>query len=336
AGRRTDRVRAPHRRRRRGILRSRRARRERHGRAVDGLRLRRRPHPARPRPARFRGGAGRPRGDAGTVARLHHKSPTTTAASVARAGARADEGLPSVPRFSDPIARQLLSPSWSLLYRFARRGLGKASPAERARATRKLDVLPLRVLAIDAEIERAGCRQLVILGAGLDTRAYRLPLADVDVFEVDHPATQAYKRRRTAGLTRTARSLTFVAVDFERDSLDRALAGAGHRAEVPTCWIWEGVVMYLTDGALRAGLDAIAARSAPGSTLLVHYHEPERGMERMLNRVMLKLWSEPQIGQRPPAAMHEAVTRAGLALVSDTQPADWARSFGAPPPSGET
>ncbi|MGL1806969.1 class I SAM-dependent methyltransferase, partial [Vibrio parahaemolyticus] len=68
--------------------------------------------------------------------------------------------------------------------------------------------------------------QVVLLGAGLDSRAFRLPgLSDIAVFEVDHPASQQYKRSCIAGLTPVAKSLTYVTVDFEKDKLDEKLIG---------------------------------------------------------------------------------------------------------------
>src|SRR5262249_31926837 len=141
---------------------------------------------------------------------------------------------------------------------------------------RMADLLALRTMAIDAAVRDAvagGARQAVILGAGLDGRAFRMPeLAGIDGFEGDHPATQAAKPAPAAAPPATARSLQFVAVDFERDALADRIAAAGHRPGEPTVWIWEGVVMYLRDEAVRATLAAIAARSAPGSTLVVQYN----------------------------------------------------------------
>ena len=112
-----------------------------------------------------------------------------------------------------------------------------------------------------------------ILGAGYDGRAWRMPeLAGVNVFEVDHPATQSDKRSHVGELPPAIGNITFVSIDFERESLGTALDRAGHDAWSPTCWIWEGVVMYLTREAMRATLAAIARRSATGSTLIVNYH----------------------------------------------------------------
>jgi methyltransferase (TIGR00027 family) len=132
-----------------------------------------------------------------------------------------------------------------------------------------------RTVEIDDAIRGAVSPQLVILGAGLDGRAFRMPeLRDAIVFEVDHPDSQREKRARTATLTQTARELRFVPVDFTRDALDEALAAAGHDPTAPTTWIWEGVVMYLTPDDVRASLAVIAHRSAAGSRLIIAYHAP--------------------------------------------------------------
>ena len=116
---------------------------------------------------------------------------------------------------------------------------------ERLRAV--AEVMVPRTLAIDEAVTAKLSSQLVILGAGLDGRAWRLKeLADVDVFEVDHPASQADKQSRLGRLEPTARSVRFVPVDLSRDSLGDALTAAGHDRTIGTTWICEGVVSYLT------------------------------------------------------------------------------------------
>jgi methyltransferase (TIGR00027 family) len=171
----------------------------------------------------------------------------------------------------------------------------------------------------------------VILGAGLDGRAFRMPeLSEVDVFELDHPDTQGPKRERSATLARTCRSLRFVAIDFERDSLERALEDAGHRKDVPTVWLWEGVVMYLRDEAVRSTLSVVSARSAPGSTIAVQYNTREG--HSLANALMLRIWGEPQIGLRTPEKMASELEAAGFRVVADACAAEWASSHGAPPP----
>lgn len=109
-----------------------------------------------------------------------------------------------------------------------------------------------------AEAVAQGVRQCVILGAGLDTFAYRNPLAQVRVFEVDFPATQTWKRRLLdeAAIAEPA-NLTFVPLDFERKTLADGLASAGFDLGRPAFFAWLGVVPYLTLEAFRATLETI-------------------------------------------------------------------------------
>ena len=110
----------------------------------------------------------------------------------------------------------------------------------------------------------AGVRQVVILGAGLDTFAYRNTRPDLRVFEVDHPATQAWKRERltTAGIDRPE-SLTFVPVDFETQTLAAGLESTGFTRTDPAVFVWLGVVFYLTPNAAHTTLEYIAAQAQP-------------------------------------------------------------------------
>jgi methyltransferase (TIGR00027 family) len=91
-------------------------------------------------------------------------------------------------------------------------------------------------------------------------------VGDSSVFEVGHPATQALKRERSAHMASRAAQHKYVPVNFERDSLETALAAAGHDASVPTFWIWEGVTQYLTAEA-RQTLNAVGRLSARGSRI---------------------------------------------------------------------
>lgn len=105
----------------------------------------------------------------------------------------------------------------------------------------------------------AGVRQYVVLGAGLDTFAYRNPFSALRVFEVDHPSTQAWKRRAltTAGIQIPA-NLSFVATDFERGTLLQALAAADFDPTHPACFSWLGVTMYLSNATVMDTLALIA------------------------------------------------------------------------------
>jgi methyltransferase (TIGR00027 family) len=110
----------------------------------------------------------------------------------------------------------------------------------------------------------AGTRQIVILGAGLDTFAYRNQHSDLGVFEIDHPATQAWKRDRlaAAGID-TPATLTFVPVDFETQDLATELETAAFSRTEPAIFIWLGVIFYLTPSAARATLEYIAGQAQP-------------------------------------------------------------------------
>lgn len=142
------------------------------------------------------------------------------------------------------------------------------------------DHIALRTGMIDDVLPAAlagGARQLVILGAGYDTRAFRLPaLRGCRVFEVDHPDTQARKRERGAGLPLTAAEMQHVACDFHAGELERVLQQAGFDPAAPSVWLWEGVTVYLHEAAVRGTLATLARLSAPGSTLISTYVLPER------------------------------------------------------------
>lgn len=122
-------------------------------------------------------------------------------------------------------------------------------------------------------VER-GVTQYVLLGAGLDTFAHRNAYPGLKVFEVDHPATQQWKRELLeAGGIAAPDRLTYAPVDFERESLPEQLAAAGFDASAPTFFAWLGVVPYLTAEAFRATLAFIASQPQ-GSGLVMDYGQP--------------------------------------------------------------
>jgi methyltransferase (TIGR00027 family) len=118
-----------------------------------------------------------------------------------------------------------------------------------------------------------GARQIVILGAGLDTFSLRNPYASTTVYEIDYPATQAWKRARLAEAgVALPQSLTFAPIDFERQSLAEGLASAAFRSDQPAYFQWLGVTPYLTCEAIVSTLDFIAG--IPGSEVVFDYAEP--------------------------------------------------------------
>ena len=120
----------------------------------------------------------------------------------------------------------------------------------------------------------SGANQYVLLGAGLDTFAYRNPYAQLRVFEVDHPATQQWKRELLQqNRIAIPESITYTPVDFERQSLSAQLSDAGFNFREPAFFAWLGVVPYLTLEAFRATVSFISARPL-GSGLVLDYGQP--------------------------------------------------------------
>jgi methyltransferase (TIGR00027 family) len=111
------------------------------------------------------------------------------------------------------------------------------------------------------------------------------------VFEVDHPDSQRQKRERVGRLALEAREIRFVPLDFSHGDLAQALEAAGHNPNVPTAWIWEGVVMYLTRAEIESTLRTVETRSAPGSRLIVVYHQP--ALMLLLLAVLVRRMGEP-------------------------------------------
>src|SRR5579859_3273138 len=166
--------------------------------------------------------------------------------------------------FDDPLALTILGPGAEAAlradpYRFndqISRGL-RASLIVRSRVAE--DEL--------ARAVSAGVSQYVVLGAGLDTFAYRNPFPELRVFEIDHPSTQAWKREclARAGIA-VPDGLTFASVDFEEGgTLADGLAAAGFDRAAPTCFSWLGVTMYLREEAVYDTLRWIASLPAGSS-----------------------------------------------------------------------
>jgi methyltransferase (TIGR00027 family) len=179
-----------------------------------------------------------------------------------------------------------------------------------------------------------GVRQIVVLGAGLDTFALRNPHAGqgVRVFEVDYPATQGWKRERLkqAGLAVPA-SLTFAPVDFERQSLANGLTAAGFQADGPAFFQWLGVVPYLTREAVSQTLDFIAG--VPESEVVFDYAEPfenypaDRRANVMEVAARAASRGEPWLSHFAPAELSAMLRSKGFAIVEDLGMAEIADRF---------
>jgi methyltransferase (TIGR00027 family) len=208
--------------------------------------------------------------------------------------------------------------------------------AARAATLGLADHASLRMAAIDDGVKRAasdGVEQLVLLGAGLDTRAWRMPeLGAMTVFEVDHPSTQTYKRPRVEAWRPLSREVRFVSVDFERQALGAALEEAGHDETLPTVWVWEGVTMYLEAPAIDATLGEVDRRTAPRSRLLMTYITPRvlaiSSIAENLALTAFEVLGEPLIGLMETAEVARRLLDAAFVPVSDTDSLDWARRHG--------
>ncbi|MBM4344089.1 MAG: SAM-dependent methyltransferase [Deltaproteobacteria bacterium] len=199
-----------------------------------------------------------------------------------------------------------------------------------------VDHIQLRTAALDAAVEQAvhaGCRQVVVLGAGYDRRAWRLAtLRECAVWEVDHPATQAEKRRQLQDVPAKADRVVWAAVDFARDDLGAQLAVHGHDPGQPTLWLWEGVTMYLPEAAQRATLAVLHGRSAPGSWLALSYLTPQllpggKLAKAVAARVFASI-GEPLVGALSRTQMRGLLATSGFEVTSDSANPDWAGHFG--------
>jgi methyltransferase (TIGR00027 family) len=232
---------------------------------------------------------------------------------------------PVVPGFSDPVAEQLLARRWQKKVRRARRKLAR-SPFKSPYPfwMRGMGVFnQLRTVVLDrAVISALPVGQMVILGAGLDSRAWRLAgLDQTIVFEVDQSDTQAWKRSRASEVQPMAREVRFVALDLSRECLGSRLAETGHNSAQPTFWLWEGVTMYLRHEDVTRTLDTIGTHSAPGSTVALTYIASDQG--RIPRSLLLALLGEPVRSAFSPSETAELARAAGWTGISDSGIEDW-------------
>ena len=271
---------------------------------------------------------------------MDRRRTSRTAVFVCQGRAVADGRL-AVGRFEDPVAAQLLRPEELADVELARSET-HTSDWRRRLAVEALracaEVVVPRSVAIDDAVTAAANGQVVIVGAGLDSRPWRLDaLVGATVVLVDHPASQADARERSDGLASIAR-LARVAADLSRRSLDEALDGSHDRTE-PTTWIWEGVVPYLTRPEVEATVAAIATRAAPGSVVIVGYQTRSlvgivgRRLARLAARIAKlddPLADEPWRSLWSPEAMSGLLGRYGLRVRVDRSLLEVAADIGSP------
>jgi methyltransferase (TIGR00027 family) len=180
-----------------------------------------------------------------------------------------------------------------------------------------------------------GIRQIVILGAGLDTFALRNPhgARQIRIYEVDHPATQAWKRQRLADAQIALPPwLIFVPVDFERDDVGDKLVAAGFQQNSPAFFTWLGVVPYLTEDAIGRTLDYMS--SIQNSEVVFDYMEPPAASSEELRQLdterteRLKKLDERSVSRFEPAGVAAILRSHGFSAVEDINFQEIASRFG--------
>ncbi len=233
--------------------------------------------------------------------------------------------LPAVPGFVDPVAEQLLPEKW------------------RKKVERVKDRLPaspfpfwfrgmgifnqFRTVVLDKAIGSSlPFQQLVILGAGLDGRAWRLPgLENTIVFELDHPATQSLKRQQAKLLSFEAKDIRFVGIDFTTDRLEAKLDQSGFNRNAKTFWLWEGVTMYLKPKEVAATLFSISELSGRDSRVAFTYMGKKDG--NVPGSLFLRLIGEPIRSGYSNEELTQAAQESGWHLAENTGIEDWIRDL---------
>jgi methyltransferase (TIGR00027 family) len=253
--------------------------------------------------------------------------PSRTALMIARQRA-AHQVLDHGAILDDPFAMKILREDEKEVLPFATghplASIGRLVTAARSRIAED---------ALSGAVER-GIRQIVILGAGLDTFALRNPhgARQIRIYEVDHPATQAWKRERLAEAQIALPPwLILVPIDFERDDVGEKLAAAGFRQNSPAFFTWLGVVPYLTEDAIGRTLDYMS--SIQNSEVVFDYMEPEAfsGELRQLEKErteQLKKMDERSVSRFEPAGIAAILRSHGFCAIEDIDFEEIASRFG--------
>ena len=224
---------------------------------------------------------------------MNPNEPSRTALMIARQRA-AHQLLDHGAVLNDPFALKILREGETTIRQFAtahpQASIGRLFTVARSRIAE--DALSK---AVESDV-----RQIVILGAGLDTFALRNPHAaqQLRIYEVDHPATQTWKRQRIAeAQIPLPPSVIFVPIDFEQEQIADRLAAAGLQQNAPAFFTWLGVVPYLTQDAVRRTLAYIS--SIQNSEVVFDYMEPPESFSEDLKQLESKRTEQlEKIGER--------------------------------------
>jgi methyltransferase (TIGR00027 family) len=241
---------------------------------------------------------------------------------------RAQESARREPLFNDPFAAGFLGRSHRRVLRLSslplvgtllRRFIDARWPGARTSGiarTRLIDDWLKEAVA-------AGAEQVLILGAGFDSRAWRLPaLVTLPVIEVDHPATCAEKRRRLADMGADLSCIRSVPVDFDRELIGVTVRAAGFDETRPAAIVWEGVTNYLTAQAVDTVVRWIGTL-ARGTRLIFTYVDEavlapgDRFENAASARLLVKTAGEPWTFGFKPAELPSYLSERGLALIED-------------------
>lgn len=227
------------------------------------------------------------------------------------------------PLFVDPLAVRIIGPeATAQLHDGSDRRAG-----DRAGGLRAFIAMRSRFAedGLAAAVTR-GVRQYVLLGAGLDTFAYRAGefFSSITVFEIDHPATQAWKHARLAeaGIA-IPHNVTYAPVNFESETLALGLTRAGFDFSQPAFFAWLGVTPYLSQATVMETLKFIVTSTAPGSEIVFDYTQPVEALdaaqrvnfEAMAERVAAA--GEPFKSSFEPAALVSDLFALGFSAVED-------------------
>jgi len=253
--------------------------------------------------------------------------PSRTALIIARQRA-AHQALDHGAILYDPFALKILREDEKDVLQFANAhplaSIGRLFTAARSRIAED---------ASSRAVER-GVRQIVILGAGLDTFALRNPHgAQIRIYEVDHPATQAGKCERLAEAQIALPPwLIFAPVDFEQDEVGEKLVAAGFRQNAPAFFTWLGVTPYLTQNAIGRTLDYIS--SIRNSEVVFDYMEPPEGFSEELRQIekaraeQLEKMGERSLSRFEPAGIATLLRSHGFCDLEDVDFDEIAARFG--------
>jgi methyltransferase (TIGR00027 family) len=255
--------------------------------------------------------------------------PSRTSITVAALRAFGAREPDAAVRNPDSLAERLLGPAQLALIKDHPVAAALEQDYQEARKSREVsgmaNLLLIRTRFIDDHLQGAiqnGISQVVILGAGFDTRAYRFAdqLKNKIIIEVDYQSTQEIKRQRLKEASISIpQNVRFAQIDFQREKLPDVLRAAGYKPGEKTFFIWEGVSMYLSENAVRETLRTIAETSESESSLVMDFAESSmldllQKFPKVPQHKYTTAWGEPWIFGLPDLRESEFFKECGLEL----------------------